>query len=582
LLKAGWQRGVAQWGVLGQGGQWAAVAGFDAERNVLPSEGEPQDVKGDRQPAGRMEPPEREPLYRHMSSDITDVVHEPSHSSTGNSASSLPNISVVDANHVGIDMNTHSISQHGKSRRDRQHSTKKVMANVMVQKRDGGGIFVDDPSILAEWSVEAIALTRRQLFRAANGQLPLPFDSNWIKDQYEEDGTRVISQPATSARHHPLPLWASAELASGGTVEMSSLQSGSIEGQAANPTPKKPAQIAITNLPLMVNEVTKLLDVMEDAMEIQRWRRLDRLRPPSWLRRNWYMVAALVPTCSMFFSQVVRKGYTKGLVQGIIRSVSSFVKERLRDPIRAIFNELLKGRENFSDSKARAEAVETLKKMIESWLEDYHPHMSPEERRAMAEAMDVTMVEKTKEESMKTFYEINNVIRMSFIEMQYMKKEMMNALNAMDEMMSANDINMNLAAITPVFLVSYFSTRIFKFMYYALLKLGKSREETFASFRDILTDIDRLLVMRDNPPPPPGHSESELASHVAPCVLGRDDLGMLMLLIHECRTIMWRDRHRFQPKVIANVSEDLDEIAGERGTSWLPVFYVDFAVTLLY
>jgi hypothetical protein len=220
--------------------------------------------------------------------------------------------------------------------------------------------------------------------------------------------------------------------------------------------------------------------------------------------------------------------------------------------------------------------------MIESWLEDYHPHMSPEERRAMAEAMDVTMVEKTKEESMKTFYEINNVIRMSFIEMQYMKKEMMNALNAMDEMMSANDINMNLAAITPVFLVSYFSTRIFKFMYYALLKLGKSREETFASFRDILTDIDRLLVMRDNPPPPPGHSESELASHVAPCVLGRDDLGMLMLLIHECRTIMWRDRHRFQPKVIANVSEDLDEIAGERGTSWLPVFYVDFAVTLLY
>ena len=28
LLRAGWQRGVAQWGVLGDGGQWAAVAGF--------------------------------------------------------------------------------------------------------------------------------------------------------------------------------------------------------------------------------------------------------------------------------------------------------------------------------------------------------------------------------------------------------------------------------------------------------------------------------------------------------------------------------------------------------------------------
>lgn len=29
LLRAGWQKGVAQWGVLGQGGQWANVAGAD-------------------------------------------------------------------------------------------------------------------------------------------------------------------------------------------------------------------------------------------------------------------------------------------------------------------------------------------------------------------------------------------------------------------------------------------------------------------------------------------------------------------------------------------------------------------------
>jgi hypothetical protein len=28
-----------------------------------------------------------------------------------------------------------------------------------------------------------------------------------------------------------------------------------------------------------------------------------------------------------------------------------------------------------------------------------------------------------------------------------------------------------------------------------------------------------------------------------PCVLGGDDLGMLMLLLHECRTVMWRDEN---------------------------------------
>lgn len=145
----------------------------------------------------------------------------------------------------------------------------------------------------------------------------------------------------------------------------------------------------------------------------------------------------------------------------------------------------------------------------------------------------------------------------------------MHALHAIDEMMSANDINMNLAAITPAVLLVYGSTRIFRFFFYALLKIGKSREETYASFRQILTDIERLLVMRDNPPnPPPSHYDHGAQLVVVPnkpCVLGSDDLGMLMLLVHECRSILWRDRRRFTEPVIRSVSEDLAELAGERG-----------------
>lgn len=145
----------------------------------------------------------------------------------------------------------------------------------------------------------------------------------------------------------------------------------------------------------------------------------------------------------------------------------------------------------------------------------------------------------------------------------------MNALHAIDEMMSANDINMNLAAITPAVLLVYGSTRVFRFFFYALLKLGKSREETYASFRHILTDIERLLVMRDNPPNPPPfrheHGDQIITVPSNPCVLGSDDLGMLMLLIHECRSILWRERWRFSEAVIRSVSEDLAELAGERG-----------------
>lgn len=231
--------------------------------------------------------------------------------------------------------------------------------------------------------------------------------------------------------------------------------------------------------------------------------------------------------------------------------------------------------------------MEALKSMIRSWLDETYPTMPVAERIAMAEAMDISLLEKKKEESMKTFYEINNVVRMSFIEMQYMKvrfryahrlkltsqnaqKEMMNALHAMDEVMSSNDINMNLAAITPVALLGYVSLRVFRFFYYAFLKLGKSREETYASIRNIVTDIERLLVMRNHPPLPNSRDVGGWTS-MQPCVINSDDLGMLMVLIHELRSILILDRRRFSEDIIRSVWEDLAELTGERGRRFVQI-----------
>jgi len=270
------------------------------------------------------------------------------------------------------------------------------------------------------------------------------------------------------------------------------------------------------------------------------------------------------------------------------------------------FNEIWKGRESFSDKEARMEAIESLKKMIRSWLDDTFPDMPEAKRQELSEAMDVTLIEQQKVESMKTFFEINNVIRMSFIEMQYMKKvwstisslfcsdvkprlvvsekrltfrlsksqELLNALDAIDEMMSANDMTTNVAAITPVAMLAYILVSCHKFMFYALLKLGKSREETYSSFRSVLTDLERLLVMRDDPPYPPvslNHrrnrqtQENQTLSSNNPPVLGADDLGMLMLHVHELRSILWQDNRRFSSDTARSVLEDLAELAGERG-----------------
>jgi hypothetical protein len=148
---------------------------------------------------------------------------------------------------------------------------------------------------------------------------------------------------------------------------------------------------------------------------------------------------------------------------------------------------------------------------------------------------------------------------------------------AIDEMFQRNEINMNLAAVTPAVLLLFMGQISVKFLFYVLLKIGKSRDETYATFRQIVLDIERLLIMRHAPPPvPPPLTWRSKANRQdffpetsrrlkGGDTLSADDLGMLMLHIHECRTILWQDQNRFSTHTIRNLAEDLAELAGERG-----------------
>uniref|UniRef100_A0A7R9WR44 Uncharacterized protein n=2 Tax=Craspedostauros australis TaxID=1486917 RepID=A0A7R9WR44_9STRA len=155
---------------------------------------------------------------------------------------------------------------------------------------------------------------------------------------------------------------------------------------------------------------------------------------------------------------------------------------------------------------------------------------------------------------------------------------MMNALVALDDMQASNNMNMNLAAVTPAVFLIYACQRMLRFVRYALLKLGKSKEETYGSFQHGLLEMERLLVMRDNSSSyqtPMLRHDSVAGAGPAQqtrgglrhdgIVLRSDDLGMMMLHIHELRTILWRDRRRFSSNDIRSVAEDLAELAGERG-----------------
>ena len=97
-----------------------------------------------------------------------------------------------------------------------------------------------------------------------------------------------------------------------------------------------PARVAISNLPLMVNEVEELLDIMEGVMFLQRKRRLNVFRPPGWLRRNWYMVAASVPSVAFLLQKINSRSHWKRVTALFLQKAGTFVRERLVDPLVAM------------------------------------------------------------------------------------------------------------------------------------------------------------------------------------------------------------------------------------------------------
>ena len=125
--------------------------------------------------------------------------------------------------------------------------------------------------------------------------------------------------------------------------------------------------------------------------------------------------------------------------------------------------------------------------------------------------------------------------------------------------MGSNEINVRLAAMTPAFILFSSIRYVFRYLFYALLKLGRSKEQTYESVRLVVLDLERLLMMRDNALITYGENDAHQQ------VLGPEDLGLLILLIYECRQILQQSRRRFRLNDVKNISEDLSELAGDRG-----------------
>ncbi len=190
--------------------------------------------------------------------------------------------------------------------------------------------------------------------------------------------------------------------------------------------------VAVADLGGMSDEVSSILECIEVLLEQQRNRRLDKLRPPSRLRRNLYLIAVGVPVGTYMVYKLTREHGWLFLLNTLFSKIADIGRDHVFEPLNSIYNELFtkSGRIDVTDRKARIDAIESLKRMIRSWLEESFPKMPINEMMERANKMDISLIEEKMEESIKHLYELNSVVRMSLIKMQFIKKVRMRIKSA--------------------------------------------------------------------------------------------------------------------------------------------------------
>lgn len=89
----------------------------------------------------------------------------------------------------------------------------------------------------------------------------------------------------------------------------------------------------IQDIKSMADEVNGILNSMEKYMSIQRKRRLQKLKPPSRMYRNWYIAAMAVPVTGYVAYKLMQGNVGSRLAAEVYAKICTFFAEHVSEPI---------------------------------------------------------------------------------------------------------------------------------------------------------------------------------------------------------------------------------------------------------
>ncbi|KAM3567773.1 hypothetical protein VYU27_010089 [Nannochloropsis oceanica] len=256
------------------------------------------------------------------------------------------------------------------------------------------------------------------------------------------------------------------------------------------------------------------------------------------------------------------------------KNTEEFLVYRFVEPGKAILDDLiLNKRQRLTDVGAIADAQASLRRMLSDFIEDTYPKMSKEARKKALEAMDIGLVSEQYDKEIR--HAVRNVfsgkiVRMLLIQMQYVKKELLVAMEAIDDLFNANKVNLQLFAVIPALFLTYFFYRAALYLLGALASRRISNlSGVHAALRRTLRDLERLLILAPRLPPSllalPSLSPSLGGMGPKAAVLDERRLGEVVLLVAEFQNILRVNAPRLETSVRRALEEDMSDVLGGPG-----------------
>lgn len=142
--------------------------------------------------------------------------------------------------------------------------------------------------------------------------------------------------------------------------------------------------------------------------------------------------------------------------------------------------------------------------------------------------------------------------RLILIQLQFVKKELLVAMQAIDELFNANQVNLQLLSVTPAVLVML-SLQILSRTLMAVVRAtarGRVVESASAVFRELrmnMRRIEQLLCLSD------GYNQLN-------AVMSEEELGQLMSILHRVQNLLVVNSSQFDRHLLKQLQEDLRDL----------------------